>query len=68
MKSILGYTEDLVVSNDFIGDTRTSIFDASAGLMIGDDFAKIVAWYDNEFAYATKLVDLIEYANKSHLI
>jgi glyceraldehyde 3-phosphate dehydrogenase len=59
MKGILGYTEDSVVSNDFIGDTRTSIFDASAGLMIGEDFAKIVSWYDNEFAYATKLTELI---------
>jgi glyceraldehyde 3-phosphate dehydrogenase len=66
MKGILGYTEDAVVSNDFLGDNRISIFDANAGLMIGEDFAKIVAWYDNEFAYATKLVDLIEYANKSH--
>jgi len=66
MYGILGYTEDAVVSNDFIGDNRISIFDANAGLMISEDFAKIVAWYDNEFAYATKLIDLIEYANKSH--
>lgn len=63
MKGILGYTEDPVVSNDFIGDTRISIFDASAGLMIGDDFAKIVSWYDNEFAYATKLTELIIHIN-----
>jgi glyceraldehyde 3-phosphate dehydrogenase len=66
MYGILGYTEDAVVSNDFFGDNRISIFDANAGLMISEDFAKIVAWYDNEFAYATKLIDLIEYANKSH--
>jgi glyceraldehyde 3-phosphate dehydrogenase len=59
LKGILGYTEDAVVSSDFIDDARTSIFDATAGLMIGDDFAKIVSWYDNEFAYASKLKDLI---------
>jgi len=59
MQGILGYTEDAVVSSDFIDDPRTSIFDATAGLMIGDSFAKIVSWYDNEFAYATKLKDLI---------
>jgi glyceraldehyde 3-phosphate dehydrogenase len=58
MKGILGYTEDAVVSTDFLGDTQISIFDATAGLMVGDDFAKVVAWYDNEFGYATKLTDL----------
>lgn len=61
LKGILGYTEDAVVSSDFIDDARTSIFDATAGLMIGDDFAKIVSWYDNEFAYASKLKDLMIY-------
>jgi glyceraldehyde 3-phosphate dehydrogenase len=65
LKGILGYTEDAVVSSDFIDDRRTSIFDATAGLMIGDQFAKVVAWYDNEFAYATKLKDLIIYMGMS---
>lgn len=59
LKGILGYTEDAVVSSDFIDDARTSIFDANAGLMIGDRFAKVVSWYDNEYAYASKLKDLI---------
>ncbi|MFM7667932.1 MAG: type I glyceraldehyde-3-phosphate dehydrogenase [Bacteroidota bacterium] len=64
MQGILGYTDDAVVSTDFLGDPRISIFDASAGLMVGDDFAKIVSWYDNEFGYASKLVELIEFTNK----
>lgn len=59
MKGILGYTEDAVVSTDFLGDSHISIFDATAGLMVGDDFAKVVAWYDNEFGYATKLTELL---------
>jgi glyceraldehyde 3-phosphate dehydrogenase len=63
MKGILGYTEDDVVSTDFLGDSHISIFDAKAGLMVGDDFAKVVAWYDNECGYANKLVDLIEFTN-----
>ncbi|MDC0177674.1 type I glyceraldehyde-3-phosphate dehydrogenase [Polaribacter sp.] len=62
MKGILGYTEDLVVSQDFIGDTRTSIFDANAGIALNDNFVKIVSWYDNEIGYSTKIVDLIEYS------
>jgi len=62
MKDVLGYTEDLVVSQDFIGDTRTSIFDANAGIALNDNFVKIVSWYDNEMGYSTKIVDLIEYA------
>ena len=62
MKGVLGYTEDLVVSQDFIGDTRTSIFDANAGIALNDNFVKIVSWYDNEIGYSTKIVDLIEYA------
>ena len=62
MKGVLGYTEDLVVSQDFIGDTRTSIFDANAGIALNDNFVKIVSWYDNEMGYSTKIVDLIEYA------
>ncbi|MGK0413596.1 MAG: glyceraldehyde 3-phosphate dehydrogenase [Polaribacter sp.] len=62
MKGVLGYTEDMVVSQDFVGDTRTSIFDAKAGIALNDNFVKVVAWYDNEMGYSTKIVDLIEYA------
>jgi glyceraldehyde 3-phosphate dehydrogenase len=61
MKGILGYTEDEVVSNDFLGDARTSIFDAKAGIALNDNFVKIVAWYDNEWGYSNKLVNLIEH-------
>lgn len=61
LKGILGYTEDSVVSSDFIGDDRTSIFDAGAGISLNDNFVKVVAWYDNEWAYASKLLDLIAY-------
>jgi glyceraldehyde 3-phosphate dehydrogenase len=62
MKGVIGYTEDLVVSQDFIGDTRTSIFDANAGIALNDNFVKVVSWYDNEMGYSTKIVDLIEYS------
>jgi len=62
MIGILGYTEDMVVSQDFVGDTRTSIFDAKAGIALNDNFVKVVSWYDNEMGYSTKIVDLIEYA------
>jgi glyceraldehyde 3-phosphate dehydrogenase len=61
LKGILGYTEDAVVSNDFLGDARTSIFDAEAGIMMSPTFVKIVSWYDNECGYSNKLVDLISY-------
>jgi glyceraldehyde 3-phosphate dehydrogenase len=61
MKGILGYTEDEVVSNDFLGDTRTSIFDAKAGIALNDNFVKVVAWYDNEWGYSNKIVDLVEH-------
>jgi glyceraldehyde 3-phosphate dehydrogenase len=61
LKGILGYTEDEVVSNDFIGDTRTSIFDAKAGIQLSDTFVKVVSWYDNEMGYSTKVCELIEY-------
>lgn len=61
LKGILGYTEDQVVSSDFIGDARTSIFDADAGIALNDTFVKVVAWYDNEWGYSNKTVDLIEY-------
>jgi glyceraldehyde 3-phosphate dehydrogenase len=61
LKGILGYTEDQVVSSDFIGDPRTSIFDANAGIMLNANFVKIVAWYDNEWGYSSKLLDMIAY-------
>jgi len=63
LKGILGYTEDEVVSSDFIGDARTSIFDAKAGIMLNANFVKIVAWYDNEWGYSCKLLDMIAYMN-----
>lgn len=59
MKGILGYTEEAVVSSDFIGDPRTCIFDAEAGISLNEHFVKLVAWYDNEWAYSVKTVDLI---------
>jgi glyceraldehyde 3-phosphate dehydrogenase len=62
MNGVLGYTEELLVSQDFVGDTRTSIFDANAGIALNDNFVKVVSWYDNEMGYSTKLVDLVEYA------
>lgn len=61
MKGVLGYTEDAVVSNDFIGDARTSIFDAGAGIQLSEKFVKVVSWYDNEWGYSNKVVDLIEF-------
>lgn len=59
LKGILGYTEEPVVSSDFISDPRTCIFDASAGIMLNDTFVKLIAWYDNEWGYSNKVVDLI---------
>ncbi|MFH5834600.1 type I glyceraldehyde-3-phosphate dehydrogenase [Proteiniclasticum sp. C24MP] len=64
LKGILGYTEDAVVSTDFIHDPRTSIFDAEAGISLNDNFVKLVSWYDNEWGYSNKLVDLVAYAAK----
>jgi glyceraldehyde 3-phosphate dehydrogenase len=61
MKGILGYTEDQVVSTDFNGDSRTSIFDAGAGIQLSDTFVKVVSWYDNEWGYSNKVVDLLAY-------
>lgn len=61
LKGVLGYTEDMVVSNDFIGDPRTSIFDANAGLSLNDNFTKVVSWYDNEWGYSNKVVELLLY-------
>jgi glyceraldehyde 3-phosphate dehydrogenase len=61
LKGILGYTEDAVVSSDFLGDKRTSIFDATAGIALTDTFGKIVSWYDNEIGYSNKVLDLIKH-------
>jgi glyceraldehyde 3-phosphate dehydrogenase len=61
LKGILGYTEDAVVSTDFLGDPRTSIFDAKAGIQLSPTFVKVVSWYDNEIGYSTKVCELIEY-------
>ena len=59
LKGVLGYTEDAVVSSDFLGDKRTSIFDAKAGIALTDTFVKVVSWYDNEIGYSNKVLDLI---------
>jgi len=64
MKGILGYTEDEVVSEDFKGDARTSIFDAKAGIALNDNFVKVVSWYDNEWGYSNKLIDMVEEVGK----
>lgn len=64
LKGILGYTEDDVVSSDFIHDPRTSIFDAGAGISLNSNFVKLVAWYDNEWGYSNKVVDLVMHMAK----
>ncbi len=64
LKGILYYTEDSVVSSDFIGDPHTSIFDAEAGIMLNEHFVKLVSWYDNEWGYSCKIVDMIEHTSK----
>lgn len=61
LKGVLGYTEDEVVSNDFIGEVNTSVFDVGAGIQLSPTFVKVVSWYDNEMGYSNKVVDLIEY-------
>jgi len=61
LKGIMGYTEDDVVSTDFVGDTHSSIFDAKAGIMLTDTFVKLVSWYDNEWGYSNRLVDLAKH-------
>ena len=64
MKGLLGYTEDSVVSQDFVGDSRGSIFDKNAGIMLSPQFVKVVAWYDNEVGYCHRLADLVIYSAK----
>jgi glyceraldehyde 3-phosphate dehydrogenase len=64
LKGILGYTEDPVVSNDFLGDARTSVFDAGAGIALTDNFVKVVAWYDNEWGYSNKVLDLVSHISR----
>ncbi len=61
LKGILGYTDEAVVSTDFIGDSRTSIFDATAGIQLSPTFVKLVTWYDNEWGYSNKIVEMIQY-------
>jgi glyceraldehyde 3-phosphate dehydrogenase len=63
MKGVLGITHDMVVSSDFISDTRSSVFDAKAGLALNDTFVKLVSWYDNEYGYSHRVIDLIIYVS-----
>ena len=63
LSGILGYTDEAVVSQDFVGDARTSIFDAEAGIELNENFFKIISWYDNECGYSNKLIDLAKHVN-----
>jgi glyceraldehyde 3-phosphate dehydrogenase len=65
MKGILGYTEDLVVSSDFVSDPRSSIFDANAGIALTDNFVKLVSWYDNESGYSARVLDLVQHMDNT---
>merc|ERR1711934_1341560 len=64
LKGVLGYTEDAVVSSDFVSDTRSSIFDANAGIALNDNFIKVVSWYDNECGYSNKVLELVSHMAK----
>ena len=64
MKGIMGYTEEQVVSSDFIGDTHSSIFDKGAGIALSSNFLKLVSWYDNETGYSCRLADLVMHMAK----
>ncbi len=61
LKGILGYTDEDVVSSDFVSDPRSSIFDAKAGIALTDNFVKVVSWYDNEYGYSTRVLDLVQH-------
>ena len=63
LNGILGYTDEAVVSQDFVGDARTSVFDAEAGIELNSNFFKIISWYDNECGYSNKLIDLAKHVN-----
>ncbi|KAJ4783675.1 Glyceraldehyde-3-phosphate dehydrogenase [Rhynchospora pubera] len=65
LKGILGYTEEDLVSTDFVGDSRSSIFDAKAGIALNNNFVKLVSWYDNEWGYSNRVVDLIRHIAKA---
>ena len=65
MKGILGYTEDPLVSTDFIGDERSSIFDVKAGIALNNNFVKLISWYDNEWGYSNRVVDLIKHISNN---
>ncbi len=64
LKGVLGYTEEAVVSNDFLGELCTSFFDAGAGIGLNDHFVKVVSWYDNEMGYSAKVVELLLHMNR----
>ncbi|MBP0980369.1 MAG: type I glyceraldehyde-3-phosphate dehydrogenase, partial [Oscillospiraceae bacterium] len=64
MKGVLGYCDEAVVSSDFYGETQTSVFDAKAGIMLNEQFVKLVAWYDNEMGYSCKVLDLIKHMSE----
>jgi len=64
LKGILGWTDDEVVSSDFIHDARSSIFDSKAGIGLNDNFHKLIAWYDNEWGYSNRILDLAEHVSK----
>jgi glyceraldehyde-3-phosphate dehydrogenase/erythrose-4-phosphate dehydrogenase len=66
LKGIIGFTDEEVVSSDFIGDSRSSIFDAKACVYLNDHFVKLIAWYDNEWGYSCRLVDMLLYVSVSH--
>ena len=66
LNGILGFTDEDVVSSDFIGSTYSSIYDAGAGIGLNDRFFKLVSWYDNEMGYSTRLIDLIEYMERQN--
>ena len=63
-EGVLGYTEDEVVSTDFLGERQTSVFDAKAGIQLNKTFVKVVSWYDNEMGYSSKVLDLIAHISK----